>query len=118
MMMMMMIISTPGLYAEILQGGGELGVFKKEGGAAASSARGSTGRQCLKISLVILRGRGGEIDTREGGECPPPPKYTPAPHYNIINRIDTVNTVFPRIVSAESILFRSCQLRLLNEGGY
>ena len=27
-------------------------------------------------------------------------------------------TVFPRIVSAESILFRSCQLRLLNEGGY
>ena len=28
------------------------------------------------------------------------------------------NTVFPRIVSAESILFRSCQLRLLNEGGY
>ena len=28
------------------------------------------------------------------------------------------STVFPRIVSAESILFRSCQLRLLNEGGY
>ena len=28
------------------------------------------------------------------------------------------NTVFPRIVSAESILFRSCQLRLLNEGDY
>ena len=27
-------------------------------------------------------------------------------------------TVFPRIVSAESILFRSCPLRLLNEGGY
>ena len=29
-----------------------------------------------------------------------------------------VYTVFPRIVSAESILFRSSQLRLLNEGGY
>ena len=26
------------------------------------------------------------------------------------------STVFPRIVSVESILFRSCQLRLLNEG--
>ena len=36
-------------------GQGELGVFKKEGGAAASSVRG-TGRQCLKFSLVILRG--------------------------------------------------------------
>ena len=31
------------------KGGGELGVFKKE--AAASSVRGSTGRQCLKISI-------------------------------------------------------------------
>ena len=31
---------------------------------------------------------------------------------------DLTHTVFPRIVSAESILFRSCQLRLLNEGGY
>ena len=36
-------------------GGGELGVFKKEGGA--SSFRGSSGRQCFQISLVILRGR-------------------------------------------------------------
>ena len=30
-------------------GGGELGVFKKNGGAAASSVRGSTGRQCKKL---------------------------------------------------------------------
>ena len=35
------------------------------GGAAASSVGGSTGRQCLKISLVILRG--GETDTSGGG---------------------------------------------------
>ena len=28
------------------KGVGELGVFKKEGDAAASSVRGSTGRQC------------------------------------------------------------------------
>ena len=31
-----------GLYAEILQRGGELGVFKKEGGTAASSANWKT----------------------------------------------------------------------------
>ena len=42
--------SCPGLYADISQrGGGEeganLGVFKKEGGIAVSSVRGSTGRQ-------------------------------------------------------------------------
>ena len=37
------------LYAEILQGGrggANLRYLKKEGGAAASSVRGSTGRQC------------------------------------------------------------------------
>ena len=33
-----------------------LGYFKKREGAAASSIWGSTGRQCLKISLVFLRG--------------------------------------------------------------
>ena len=44
-------IYEAGLYAEILQSGGELGVFKR--GAAASSVRESTGRQCLKISVVI-----------------------------------------------------------------
>ena len=42
------IFKEAGLYAEILQRQGELGVFKKEGGAAASSVQGSTGRQCLK----------------------------------------------------------------------
>ena len=47
-------VTTSGLYAEILQRGGELGVLKKEGGAAASSVRGSTGRQCLKITLRLL----------------------------------------------------------------
>ena len=35
-----------GLYAEILQRGDKLGVFKKRGGAAASSVRGNIGRQC------------------------------------------------------------------------
>ena len=36
--------------------GGELGIFYLkiwEGGAAANSLRGSTGRHCLKISLAI-----------------------------------------------------------------
>ena len=37
---------------------------------------------------------------------------------NVIGLAIYIYTVFPRIVSAESILFRSCQLRLLNEGGY
>ena len=49
------------------KGEANLGYFtKKGGGAAASSVRGSTGRQCLKISLVILRG-GGAILTQGGG---------------------------------------------------
>ena len=29
--------------------------YLKRGGVSASSVKGSTGRQCLKISLVILR---------------------------------------------------------------
>ena len=37
---------------------------------------------------------------------------------NSASKVENWITVFPRIVSAESILFRSCQLRLLNEGGY
>ena len=41
-----------------------------------------------------------------------------APHWGVQSRFRVIYTVFPRIVSAESILFRSCQLRLLNEGGY
>ena len=36
------------------RGGANLGYLKK-GGAATSSVRGSTGRQCLKNSLIILR---------------------------------------------------------------
>ena len=42
-----------GVYRNFAEGA-NLGYLKK-GGAAASSVRGSTGRQCLKISLVILR---------------------------------------------------------------
>ena len=38
--------------------------------------------------------------------------------YYTIMADEVTDTVFPRIVSAESILFRSCPLRLLNEGGY
>ena len=60
-------------------GGRTWGILKRGGGGAtARSVRRSTGRQCLKISLVILRG--GEIDTRGGGggaNVPPTPKYTP-----------------------------------------
>ena len=36
-----MCIRVSGLYAEILQRGDELGVFKKEGGTSASSIRGA-----------------------------------------------------------------------------
>ena len=38
-------------------GGTNLGYFKKRRDAAESRVRGSTGRQCLKISLVIKGGR-------------------------------------------------------------
>ena len=31
------------------EGGGKFGVFKNDGGAAAGSVRGSTGRQCLTL---------------------------------------------------------------------
>ena len=50
-------------------GGANLGVLGGSSYKQPSSVRGRTGRQCLKISLVILRGD--EIDTR-GGECPFP----------------------------------------------
>ena len=40
------------------KGGENLGYLKKRGATTASSVRGSTGRQGLKISLVILRGGG------------------------------------------------------------
>ena len=52
-------------------------MFFKRGGAAVGSVRGSTGRQCFKISLVNLRGGGGgEIDTR-GCDDSPAPLNTP-----------------------------------------
>ena len=54
------------------EGGGELGVFFKRGGAAVGSVRGSTGRQCFKISLVNLR-RGGGVRLTQGGVTTPPP---------------------------------------------
>ena len=57
--------------------GGQLGVFKKRGGAAASSVRGSTGRQCLNVLVDNFKGGGGggEIDIRGGWA-----KYTPVHH--------------------------------------
>ena len=67
-------IQYTGLCAEILQrGGDEFGVFKKEGGISASSVKGITGRQCLKISLVILKG----ARLTQGGGGGDPLKYTP-----------------------------------------
>ena len=54
------------------KGGGGGGVnlgYLKRGGRSCKQRQGSTGRQCSKISLIILRGG--------GANAPCPPKYTP-----------------------------------------
>ena len=82
------------------------GILKKRGRDAAVSSvvRGSTGRQCLKISLVILRE--GEIDTGGGGggKCPlSPPKYTPDV-INIVNSIALARRVCNHMPRAQFCL--------------
>ena len=53
-----MCVSVSGLYAVILQTGGELGIFKKRGGGSCTQHQGEHWNITFKISLVILKGRG------------------------------------------------------------
>ena len=47
-------------------------------GGGGGGGHWKTERQCLKFTLIILRGGGGEIDTRG------PPKYTPGSLIHVV----------------------------------
>ena len=49
------------------KGRDELGVFKKEGRCSCKQRQGEHWKTMKKLVFVILRGEGGEIDTRGGG---------------------------------------------------
>ena len=72
-------ILIAGLYAEISQRGRTGDIFFKRGGGGRSckQCQGETGRQYLKISLVILRGARLTQGGGGGQMTPMPPKYTP-----------------------------------------
>ena len=68
-------MAQQGRTQKFCKGGEKLGYFKKRGGgAAASSVRRSTGKN------EFGNFKGGEIDTRGGGDAPPTPLNTPWMH--------------------------------------